>query len=298
MNAGDTQISRVRAAGRLLWLTALTVCLAGAGYCWCSNAIDEAALRNLARSVSQYEAAPDDKALALLKFVHENGTTRRNGGTFGLSRWRATALQVAAEGGDCADKSRLLAALLTELGMRATPVLCFDAASGAPAHTMVEAELTRGTYMALDPAFGLWFPKAGGGYHDVLDLRGDPDMVPRRVAALQRGWGEGDAPDEYYLRAGAAYHTAATFHWQRGPIMRAAFYVMHALVGDEVFRVCRPRWIEEPKRKAFVVCLVCAGLVVILPVAVRLATARKRARGEGEWVDTSTHPVSAGAAVV
>lgn len=298
MDAKGGQFSRWRAVGRLVWAAALTICVAGAGFCWWSAAIDEAALQTLARSVTRNEVEPDDKALALMRFVHQNGATSHNLGTFGPSHWRATALQVAASGGDCADKSRLLVALLTAVDLRATPVLCFDAASGTPAHTIVEAELGPGSFMVLDPAFDLWFPKSGGGYHDLRDLRDDPAIVPKRVAELQLGIGDGGGADAYYLRAGADYATASTFNWNRGPIARAAAFVLHAILGDELYRVYRPRWLEEPKHKAFLVCLIAAGFLAIMPIMLRIARSRAVTLGRRQTTDSPSITDCAPAVVV
>lgn len=298
MDAKGGPFSYWWAVGRLLWAAALTVCVAGAGFCWWSAAIDEAAIQTLARSVTRHEVKPDDKALALMRFVHHIGATSRNAGTFGPLRWRATGLQVAASGGDCADKSRLLVALLTAVDLCATPVLCFDAENGAPAHTIVEAELAPGSFMVLDPAFDLWFPKSGGGYHGLRDLRDDPAIVPKRVAELQLGSGGGGAADPYYLRAGADYATASTFNWNRGPIARATAFMLYSILGDELYRVYRPRWLEEPKHKAYLVCLIAAGFLAIMPLMLRIVCSRGETSGRRKPADSPSLADCARAVVV
>lgn len=254
---------------RPAWVCAVGVCLFGGAYCVVSYSVDTRALHDLAQLLTRNEPSPDRQALALMHYVHRSGGTRQNPHWFGWPGWRATSMQVVETGGDCADKARLLVALLHGVGLTATSALCFDADNGSPAHTLVEAKLPGGVRMILDPAFDLHFPRPGGGYYGVSELRGDPDIVERRV---QEHRGLRDAhrrSQDYYLRARADYSSVSTFHWNRGPVTRGILTMLRPVLGERVYSLYRPLWIEEPKLKAAVVCITSAGVLAMLAVLIR-----------------------------
>ena len=286
MHSTQRQFSQMAKAARWAWLAAMMVCVTSGAYCWIAHSIEQAAMQSVAVALTRSDADPEAKAIALARFVHANGGTRRNPGWFGIPSWRATPLQVATTGGDCADKSRLLVALLSGIGLRATPVLCFDSVTGTPAHTMVEVEPVQGRHMVLDPAYNLWFPKPGGGYHDIDELRANPSIVPARVVEIQNHLPSARPRHEYYLRSRADYHTASTFHWNRGPLTKALFTIFQAVLGDSVFRLPRPIWLEDPILKGFLTAFLCALLLGAMPVLLRTVARRARTVSAAQELDS------------
>lgn len=246
---------RIRRAGRMASCLLVAVALA----CYTSHRFDCGVLRSVALDVTADATTPAQRVVRLVDWLHDRVGSERNTAFFGWRGLGATAAQVLRQGGDCADKSRLLCALLREVDISATPALCFDADSGEPTHTVVEARLGPDRYMVADPAFGLYFPTPDlGGFHDLLDIRRDAGIVDRRVEelyALLPGAGE---HDRYYLRSSASYGRASTFNWDRNWLTRAALPVFRGLLGDYIYRVPRPGVLEEPKLWVALCCLLAA----------------------------------------
>lgn len=257
-------------------------CGAGSVASFVSFRSDGAVLRRAAQEVTTGMADDAARVLRLLDFVWRRGGTARNEEYFLFRGQRATPRQVMAGGGDCADKSRLLCALLREIGIGASPALCFDAQSGAAAHTIVEARLSDGSFMAVDPAFNLYFPReVGGGYYGLLDLRRDRGIVDRRVAALAARGEGGRGGEVYYLRSSADYGTARTMNWERNVVTRAVFPFLKLIWGDEAYRLPRPVLLEEPQWSAALLALagaLAAGLAAWrVPSAIRQRDTAPRA---------------------
>ncbi len=188
-----------------------------------------------------------DRVLALLHWVHAEIGTAKNSRYFALPALGATPVQVLASGGDCADKARLLSAMLRESGVPATMAMCFNPTTGKPSHTIVEARVGLGAYMVVDPAFDLYFPRPGGaGYFDLLDLRRDPTILPRRLEELRAARPPAD-PVYSYNSVLACYNRASSINWNKNMLTRFIRDRLFTNVGDEVYRVWRPLLLEEPK---------------------------------------------------
>ena len=222
--------------------------LLAAGICAVSYERDCRALRTLAHDLSADAQTPYETVIHLMDWVHHNLGTRRNGGHFLFSSLGPTPVQVMRGGGDCADKSRLLCALLREVGVSATPAMSFDPKTGAAVHTIVEAEPVKGQRMIVDPSYNLFFPQAdGSGYHDLLDLRRDPAIVQRRVNGLSRNSPIPREADKYYLASFSGYHDVSTINWGKGPAYAAVRDILYGWMGEEVYIVHRPFLMERPK---------------------------------------------------
>lgn len=233
--------------------------------CYLSYRDDGQLLRRKAEAAVVGTAVDSDRVLALSEYVHNLRGTRANKNFFILPRFRATAAQVLDGGGDCADRSMLLVGLLREVDIPATRALCFDKKTGMPAHTIVEAKVGAGTYMAVDPTYGLYFPKPDGtGYYDLMDLRRDPDIVDRRVDEIAAGRGVVREADRYYLRASVSYGTASTMNWQRNALTQLVHAWLLPRYGHAVYRLPRPLFVEEPKLFAvfLFVSVGCASLLL------------------------------------
>ena len=170
---------------RMTGYAVLACSLPAALACFVSYRQDQDFLGEMARRIVAGETTPAARVLALSNSIHRDQATHKNGSFFAVRRWGPTSRQVFVHGGDCADKSRLLCALLRELDISATPVMCFDPQTGLPTHTIVETDLGDGSRMIVDPTYDLYFPKPNAaGFYDLLDLRRDPDILANRIAEL------------------------------------------------------------------------------------------------------------------
>lgn len=219
-----------------------------AGICAVSYERDCRALRALAHDLSAGAQTPFETVINVMDWVYHDLGTHRNDGYFLFSSLGPTPVQVMRGGGDCADKSRLLCALLQEVDVSATPAMSFDPKTGAAVHTIVEVEPVKGQRMIVDPSYNLFFPQAdGSGYHDLLDLRRDPAIVQRRVDQLFRNSSTRREADKYYLASFAGYHDVTTINWGKRPAYAAVRDILYGWMGEEVYSVPRPFLMERPK---------------------------------------------------
>ncbi|MEK6797641.1 MAG: transglutaminase domain-containing protein [Planctomycetota bacterium] len=217
--------------------------IAGVGYGLYWN--DRLVLRVAAEHAARGATTPAEKVLRLGRFVYHQHGFRHNEGFFLFPSMRATAAQVLAGGGDCADKSRLLVALLREVGVSATPFMCMHPRTGRPAHTAVEATIGPGEHMVFDPVFDLWFPKPNDGYFGLLELRNDSSILRRRLDELVSLRGR-RTQVAVYNRADSVYAAASTVNWDKNVATRAAWSVLHPWLGEDIWRLRRPVVLEEP----------------------------------------------------
>lgn len=246
--------------------------------------VDRTELRATAREITVGCRAGADQVLALLHWVHSHLGTTRNPSHFAWPKLRATPVQVLGRGGDCADKSRLLAAMIRELGMRATPAMCFDKPGGTPVHTVVDVTLVDGSTMLVDPAFELFFPRGDGAasrgqgaYFGLADLRRNPDLLIERLNRLraERPW---PALVHFYDERRIGYAGATTVNWDKNFAVRAVGDVMEGVMGERLYAMPRPWFLEEPKAFVALVfvaaagCLAMASLIPANPLARRAST--------------------------
>jgi hypothetical protein len=158
---------------------------------------------------------------------------------------RPTPLQVIENGGDCADRSRLVIALLRRRGISASKWALYNP-KGESVHAVVQADVETGEMVA-DPLFGIWFPKPDGGYYDIAELRGDPNILAQRVRALRaEGLEPGADHLEGYNFSEYAYTNARTINWKKSPLMFLTYRLLRKLMGTRVDELHRPAFVEEP----------------------------------------------------
>lgn len=270
----NTGVASTLRAGVPLVAAALFVFAAA---CYGSYRVDCFHLRAIAELVTAKEPALERRVIRLLRWVHHNERFTGNESYFLLKRLGATPVQVLEGGGDCADKSRLLSAMLREIGIPSTMLMCFDERNGRSTHTVVEARIRDGAYMVVDPAYNMAFPRGdGGGYHGLLALRGDPTILPRRLDELieQRGR---HTPVRSYDRARGAFGAASSINWNKNAVTRMASDLIGVALGDELYRVRRPVVLEEPKLAIAYVALGLSGFSAL--VSVNLRRSRRRVAG-------------------
>ncbi len=244
-----------------LWLAA--------GFCAVSYERDCRALSALADELSADAQTPYELVINLMDWVHHDLGTRHNEGYFLFSSLGPTPVQVMRGSGDCADKSRLLCALLREVGVPATPAMSFDPKTGAAVHTIVEAEPVKGRRMIVDPSYNLYFPHADGSdYYDILDIRGDSTITGQRLTELFRNLPGRREEDKYYLAAWSGYHDLSTFNWDARAAYAALRDILYEWIGDDVYHLRRPILLERPKLAVLIGC-VFGGLLLLAPRAGR-----------------------------
>jgi hypothetical protein len=146
--------------------------------------------------------------------------------------------------------------------------MLFDPATHAPTHTVVEAQVGGGHYMVADPAFNLVFPRSDGPeYHDLLDLRNDPSILTQRLDVLTA---TPDSPPALhaYRHDRCVYDHASSINWDKTWATRLAFAALQPILGEEVHRVQRPVFFEEPKLAVALAALITAPVLALIPTAV------------------------------
>lgn len=271
--------------------------LLAAGICAVSYERDCRALRTLAHDLSTGSQTPYETVINLMDWVYHDLGTHRNEGYFLFSPLGPTPVQVMREGGDCADKSRLLCALLQEVGVSATLAMSFDPKTGVPVHTIVQAEPVKGQRMILDPSYNLFFPQAdGSGYHDLLDLRRDPAIVQRRVDELFRNSPTQRESDKYYLASFSGYHGVSTINWGKGRVYAVVRDILYGWMGDEVYSVRRPFLMERPKLIASVGFLLSGFLLLTSKCVCHVRQSRRTKTVATEKCPASGEAVNGGTA--
>ncbi len=208
---------------------------------------DRAVLHEIATGIVEGVVSPTEKVLAVNTWVHWHNGFVANAQSYGIARLGATPLQVVDDGGDCADKSRLVVALLAEIDIPATSAMCFDPATGNAVHTVVEAHLGGDHYVVVDPSFDLFFPKdEPGKFYGLVDMRRDPTILPARlneITSARNFWMRVNG----YHQDRSVYDLASTFNWNKNFATRAIFASLIPSMGEDVYRIRRPRVLEEPK---------------------------------------------------
>ncbi len=215
--------------------------------CFLSYELDCSRLRAVSTLLIEGRHAPAEKVIALLDWVHGNQSTAENRRYFVLPRLRATSCQVLESGGDCADKSRLLSAMLRAIGIPAGMAMCFDPRTGNPTHTVVVATLAHGKTMVVDPAYNLFFPALSvGEYYGLLDLRADPTILGNRLDDLSAQLPRRH-PVHSYNREAAGYSRASCINWDANVLTRLVKKCFLAENSEAIHAIPRPLILEEPK---------------------------------------------------
>lgn len=277
---------------RLAQVTILSSLIAGTLYA--SYRLDRHVIRKTALDIVEQVTEPPTRVIALSHWVHAHLPTGRNQQYFLFRRLRATSVQVLERGGDCADKSRLLAAMLRELDIPATLAMCFHPQTGAPSHTVVEARIAPDSYMVVDPAFELWFPRPDGqGFYGLTDLRANPNLLFKRLEHLRATlpW---PALAFFYPEHAAVYDRVATINWEKNSATRLARTIWSSWYGDEIIRLPRPLAAEEPK--LFVIGgLTAMTVTILLCTFLKESVRRKKRKTRAGGIDSRAFGLPEGA---
>lgn len=244
-----------------LTIALLTLFFAGTGlYVLLDWRSDNAELLTFSQLVTQSES--DDitgqDIVRLNELVYSTGGFAKNDSYFLFPALGPTPVQIMQKGGDCSDKSRLLASILDELNIPATLVMLAPCDSCPFGHTVVEAQTKQGT-IVVDPVYNISFPSSDGHYHGIQNLRDNSSILQARLDELILQRGPNDKIAYYRLGPdGMHYSYPVTINWNKNSLTQFIGSLLTNYV-DEPSLIYRPRWLEDPK-------LLIAGLLVIISI--------------------------------
>jgi hypothetical protein len=227
---------------------------------------DARLLKTLAAQLTERITSSDDKVRMLNSFVYHNEGFVKNSSYYVLKSLSATPLQVLEKGGDCSDKSRLLAAMLEQIGINSSLAMLYLCPGCTPVHTVVLAETESGTIVA-DPVYNLMFPKQAGGYHDVRDMIGDPEIQINRLRVLRSLRGPKDRIS-FYEESAYHYDFITTVNWLKYSWLAELSSALKKL-GLEPRLIRRPALLENPKLLFVSLSGASAALFAILAIVSR-----------------------------
>ena len=235
---------------------------------------DNAVLRRQALAITAHLDSDSARIQAVNDWVYHNKGFDPNDQYFVVSALGPTPIQVMARGGFCADKSRLVAAMLNSIGIDAGLVMISPCLYCGFIHTVVEARYEGGR-MVVDPTWNVDYPTGDGRFLGVTDLSGT-NRGQERVAELRHQRPVTDKiqnmPD-----ADAAFEYAVAMNWDKNLVTRSVAATLR-LMGYQPETLLRPRLLEDPKLFLISFLLAVATTIALasflLDPAVRAVTKR------------------------
>jgi hypothetical protein len=209
----------------------------------CDNSI----IRRQAAEITANLTTDSARIVAVNHWVYNHQGFGKNSSYFLVPALGPTPIQVMERGGDCSDKSRLVAAMLNELGIDAGSVMISPCLHCDFIHTVIEARYEGGS-MVVDPIWNVDYPAGDGRYFGVRDLawtnRGE-----ERVVELQGQRGEADKIAKMPVTE-ARFDYAVAVNWDKNVITHMAAAAMR-LLAYQPETMFRPRLLEDPKLALF-----------------------------------------------
>jgi hypothetical protein len=204
---------------------------------------DEVVLRKEAMAITENLNTDSARIRAVNNWVYHNKGFAPNDRYFILPALGPTPIQVMEQGGDCSNKSRLVAAMLNSLGIRAGLVMISPCLYCGFIHTVVEAQYENGR-MVVDPIWNIDYPTGDGRFLGVMDLAGT-SRGRERIVELQR---QRQATDKiaHIPEMDAMFDYAVGMNWNRNTVTRAVASILRSN-GHELDSIFRPRLLEDPK---------------------------------------------------
>ena len=226
---------------------------------------DNAVLRRQALEVTRSARNTSDAIAALNHWVYRDGGFAKNQRYYLVRLLGPAPIQILHSGGDCSDKSRLLSAMLYQIGIHSSLVMLYPCPNCSSIHTVVEAAYGKGR-MVVDPIWDIEYPAGDGRYYGVRDLAGQAlgrDWVMRLKAQSSPSAKIAQMPlDE------AAFDYARGMNWDKNTLTRMAATVFQRMDIQPAF-LPRPRILEDPQ---FAVCaslLFSSATLFLIGLAVR-----------------------------
>lgn len=252
--------------GQLGAIVAVIPFVCGIGV-WSSRVGDDAVLRDNALAVTAGLTKTSARIWAINDWVYHNHGFAKNNHFFILPQLGATPLQIMESGGDCADKSRLVSAMLRELGIDSGLVMITPCLNCTAIHTVVEARSESGR-MVVDPIWDVDYPSGNGKFLGVQGLAGTR-LGPEHIADLQRQSAAGDKIQRMPA-AEATFDFAMAVNWNKNFATRAVAYGLRRL-GYAPKHLLRPQVLEDPKLALTLFLIAFAAALVALGAAIGFA---------------------------
>jgi hypothetical protein len=231
---------------------------------WYSWVSDNAILRERALAVTAGLTNTSARITTINDWVYHNHGFDKNNHFFLVPALGPTPIQVLEWGGDCADKSRLVSAMLRELGIKSGLAQIFPCRNCIPIHVFVEAEDEGGRRMVVDPIWDIDYPSGNGRYFGIRDLAGT-SRGRDHLAELQRERPTGDKIQRM-PPAEATFDFARAVNWQKNFVSRTIGSAL-TLLGYDPDELLRPHFLEDPKL-AIALSLLAAAVALIVASAV------------------------------
>lgn len=256
----NTLLGQAGITGSLLILAGV-VLLVASGLLYAKYFKDSSRLRQVALEVvGPTPGRPELVLKQLNHWVFNNQIFAKNPHYFLSPRLGPTPVQVLDSGGDCADKSKLLAAMLHAVGIPSTLVMLYSRDYGQATHTVVETRLP-GFRAVADPIWDVVFADGHGGLLGVEQLKARHDQFEACIHALVKERGP-QSKVAYYPIEEESYRWPRTINWDRMPATRVIGSVL-GWFDPQPELVTRPRILSEPV--LFVsLLLLGAGLLCVL----------------------------------
>lgn len=249
---------------RVFGFTATAFCLAGLVLLvvWQRDTND---IHRQALAIAGNLEKPSERIVAINHWVYGNQGFAKNPDYFVFEKLGPTPIQVMQRGGDCADKGRLVAAMLASLGIRAGLLEVSDCPGCPWIHTVVEAESETG-WMIVDPIWDVDYPSGKGKYLGLKELA-NTSLAWQHVTELQSERGP-QSKIAMMPRAEATFDYAVSINWRQSVLTKVVEWALRQFDFDQTF-VHRPNILEDPE-------LFLASLSLMLSFSIALLTVGMR----------------------
>jgi hypothetical protein len=226
---------------------------------WLSWVNDNAVLREKAVAVTAGLTRDSTKISTINHWVYRNQGFTKNERFFLVPALGPTPNQVMESGGDCGDKSRLVSAMLWQLGIDSGLAQIFPCQDCGPIHVVVEAEYEAGR-MVVDPIWDVDYPTADGKFLGIQELAG---TRRGREHVVDQQWRLG-AGDKIQLmpESESTFDFAVAVNWEKNAFSRAVAFGLRWL-GYDPAHLLRPHFLEDPKLILALFLLIVAGMILI-----------------------------------
>ena len=225
-----------------------------------SNLIDSIAPRSLPPSVQAIKVVECLKCLPVKDF----SALQQDSRYFLLpifSFLRPMPRQVMEQGGDCADRSRLVIRMLRLHGIGASKWALYTKEMKS-VHAVVELEAETGKMVA-DPLYGLWFPRPDGGYYDIKELRQSASILQGRIQTLLReGVRPGSSDLKSYPIDEYTYQYAKSINWEKWAVTWPLYKALSIVMGPSIDNFQRPMLVEAPQLMVVMMAALLQGGVL------------------------------------
>ena len=231
---------------------------------------EEEYLLGLMDSIAPRSLPPSDQAIKVVESlkglpVKDFSALQQDSRYFLLpifSFLRPMPRQVMEQGGDCADRSRLVIRMLRLHGIGASKWALYTKEMKS-VHAVVELEAETGKMVA-DPDFGLWFPRSSGGYYGIRELRQSPKILRDRVQSfVAQGKRPGAVDLRKYPLDDYSYEYAKTINWEKWVVTWPLYKALSIIIGPSIENLQRPVFVEAPQLMVVIMAAVLQGGVLV-----------------------------------